>query len=390
MKVNLKDPRAVCLLLLSTLTIMSNATIAPALPGLANEFSQTPNSEILVKMLIPIPALLVVIFAPILGWTADKFGRRNQLIIATAAYAISGAAGAWLQDLEAIIVSRAILGICVAALMTAVTALVADYYSGPLRGQFMGLQQAFINIGGIAFIVTGGFIAGINARLPFYIYAIAIALVPLVIYAIRETKHTEHHSQNAEAPTDNSWKLPLAGCAVLLFWHLVVFYVLPTQIPFFMEDIGIADPSKAGLAIGMGTLAGAIAGVWFGKLVAKLKGHGVVFLGFLAMSLAMLVLSFATTFALVVIGCGLMGVCMGFVMPNFMLKGMELVPSNKRGLASGLLTSSIFIGQFVSPLLSTALIESFDYSGFYRITAVFALGLAVVSATFFKKHATQA
>ena len=386
MKINLLAPSAICLLLLSTLTVMSNATIAPALPSLASEFSGTPSSDILVKMLLPIPALFVVIFAPILGWTADKFGRRNQIIISTLVFAISGAAGAKLAGLEAILISRAILGICVAGLMTAITALITDYFSGQQRSQFMGLQQAFSNIGGIVFIVTAGYLASISARLPFYIYALAIFLVPLVFVSIKDKKpvSNEDTPQQDDTDTNTRWKYVLAGCAFFLFCHLIVFYILPTQIPFFMVDIGIIDPSKAGLAIGAGTLAAAIAGVFFGKLVDQIHSYGVALAGFIAMSAGMLVFSQATSFGLVVLGCALMGVCMGLVMPNFMVKGLELVPSDKRGLASGVLTSSIFIGQFVSPLATSALISTLAYNHFYLVTAGFILALAIASALMLK------
>ena len=386
MKTNLLEPRALCLLLISTLTVMSNVTIAPALPGLANEFSGTPSADFLVKMLLPIPALFVVIFAPILGWTADKFGRRNQIIIATIVFSIAGAAGAQLQDLEGIIISRAILGICVAGLMTAVTALITDYYSGQKRSQFMGLQQAFSSIGGILFIVTAGYLANTSARLPFYIYAVAILFVPLIFLSISETKQVVQPSDHQQDYKNTRWKQPLIGCSILIFCHFMVFYILPTQVPFFMVEIGITDPSKSGLAIGMGTLMAAISSIFFGKLVAKIQSYGVALISFIAMSLGMFVLSQATSFSSVILGCGLMGVCMGFVMPNFMTKGMELVPSNKRGLASGVLTSSIFIGQFVSPFFSSALIAKLGYSDFYLLAGAFTLVLALAGTTTLKKQ----
>lgn len=393
MKTNLLAPSALCLLLLSTLTVMSNATIAPALPGLAREFAGTASADLLVKMLLPIPALFVVIFAPILGWTADKFGRRNQLLISTAVFALSGAAGALLSNLEAIIISRAILGICVAGLMTAITALITDYFADQQRSQFMGLQQSFSNIGGIVFIVTAGYLANISARLPFYIYAAALLLVPLVFFTIKDMVRTNDASVSgnpkAEDKTKDSarWKWALAGCALVLFCHLIVFYVLPTQIPFFMVDIGITDASKSGLAMGAGTLAAAITGISFGKLVAKIQNYGVALIGFVAMAIGMLVLSQAVSFGLVIVGCALMGVCMGLVMPNFMVTGLALVPSNKRGLASGVLTSSIFIGQFFSPLISSALIAILTYSHFYLLTAGFTVLLAVASAAMLKAQA---
>ncbi|BFM01383.1 hypothetical protein Psyaliredsea_00300 [Psychrobacter alimentarius] len=108
------------------------------------------------------------------------------------------------------------------------------------------------------------------------------------------------------------------------------------------------------------------------------------FAGFMAMSVGMLVLSQASSFGLVAFGCALMGVCMGFVMPNFMVTGLAFVPSDKRGLASGVLTSSIFIGQFVSPLVTSALISALAYSHFYLVTAGFTLALAVASALMLK------
>ncbi|QUX97637.1 hypothetical protein C0J08_20485 [Marinomonas sp. CT5] len=388
MKLKMLDASALCLLMISTLTVMSNATIAPALPGLANEFSGTTSSGLLVKMLLPIPALFVVIFAPILGWTADKFGRKNQIIIATIVFAVTGSAGAQLQSLESILISRAILGICVAGLMTAVTALITDYYAGDKRSQFMGLQQAFSNIGGIIFIVTAGYLSGISARLPFYIYAMAILLVPLVFLSIHDNQKSHKQSVSNSDDIDTGWKFPLLGCAIFIFCHMVVFYILPTQIPFFMAEIGVADPSLSGLAIGMSTLTAAITGVLFGKLVTKIQSYGVALVGFLFMSLAMLVLSQATSYSLVMLGCSLMGVCMGLIMPNFMVKGMELVPSAKRGLASGVLTSSIFIGQFVSPFITSSLISKFGYSDFYLSAMVFTVILAIAGTTILKKQSS--
>lgn len=244
---------------------MFNTTIAPTLPRLTDEFSGTSYTGFLVKILLPAPALFVVIFAPIIGRTTDKLRQRNQIIIAAVVFAITGMAESQLRPLESILISRAILDICVVGLMTAVTSLFNYYYSEAKRSQFMGMQQTLSNTGGNIFIVTAGYLTGISARISFYIYAIAILLVPFVFFSIH----------------DNGWKLSLLGCAIFIFCHLIVFYILPTQIPFFMADIGITEPSLSCLTIGMRTLTASIIGIVLGRPVTRIQNYGMAFVGVL-------------------------------------------------------------------------------------------------------------
>jgi len=56
------------------------------------------------------------------------------------------------------------------------TTLIADYYTGQKRANFMGLQGAFMGLGGVGFLSVGGFIADLNWRFPFLIYLSAWAI----------------------------------------------------------------------------------------------------------------------------------------------------------------------------------------------------------------------
>ena len=62
------------------------------------------------------------------------------------------------------------LGLAVAGVMVSATTLIADYFKGDARANFMGLQAAFMGFGGVIFLSVGGFIADVNWRLPFLIY----------------------------------------------------------------------------------------------------------------------------------------------------------------------------------------------------------------------------
>jgi hypothetical protein len=47
----------VALLMAATLTVMANATISPALPGLKQLFHDDPNADVLTRLLVTAPSL---------------------------------------------------------------------------------------------------------------------------------------------------------------------------------------------------------------------------------------------------------------------------------------------------------------------------------------------
>ncbi len=76
------------LLLISTLTIMSGATISPSLPAMQRAFSDVANADVWVRLVLTLPALFIVIRAPLAGMITDKFGRKPLLVAATVLYGL--------------------------------------------------------------------------------------------------------------------------------------------------------------------------------------------------------------------------------------------------------------------------------------------------------------
>ena len=85
-----RDPRAWALILAATLTILSNATISPALPGLEASFADHSDAARLVRLLVTAPALAVALIAPFAGIITDRFSRRRLLLGGIALYAVAG------------------------------------------------------------------------------------------------------------------------------------------------------------------------------------------------------------------------------------------------------------------------------------------------------------
>ncbi|WEF23950.1 MFS transporter [Paracoccus sp. S3-43] len=379
----LSDPRSWGLMLAATLTVMSNATITPSLPGLEAAFADDPLAPTITRLLITAPSLLVAVVAPLAGVLADRLGRRRPLLWGLAIYAVAGTAGLYLPTLEAILASRLALGLGVALIMTAQAALVGDYFDGPARGRLMGYQMAATNVGGLAFVTTAGLLAASDPRLPFAIYGLAVPLLPLLWRILPEPhRHGSARGPSAalELPADPGWRMVagvMAGAAGLTF---VIFYAVPTQLPYHLRGIGLEDPRHAGTVMGAMMASAAVMSVISG--LVRLGRIATPVLGYLMLALGFAAIALAPGLAVAMAGAALIGAGLGFCMPTFITTALNAAPARYRGLVSGLITSAIFLGQFLSPLASTPLVAHLGYSGAFLTGAagfgLLALALAAI------------
>ena len=276
----LKDPRAWGLMMAAMLTIMSNATITPSLPGLEARFADDPRAATLTRLLITAPSLLV-------GSLTDRLGRRKPLLVGMVIYTVAGTAGLYLDSIEAILVSRLVLGLGVASIMTSQAALVGDYFEGPARGRLMGYQIAATNLGGLVFVSVAGVLAAQDARLPFAIYGLAGLLLPILSAILPEPARAADgrpvsgpHLTGAE-PGWQGVVAVMAGAAMLTF---VIFYAIPTQLPYQLNAMGLTDPTSAGAAMGAMMLAAAIASIVSGLVRPRLGRIGTPVTGYLLLA----------------------------------------------------------------------------------------------------------
>lgn len=375
--------RNTTMLLISTLTIMSGATISASLPGIAARFADVDNVALLSRLVLTLPAAFIALFSPAAGFLVDRFGRKPLLLASLLLFALAGASGLFADTLPGLLAGRAMLGIAVGGIMTATTALVGDFFQGAARDRYMGLQQAFVGIGGTIFLTGGGLLAEVHWRGPFLIYTVAILLLPAAVAFLPEPRCTP-----AKGPVEGAGRLGgrevallalLFGAAII---NMIAFYMIPTQLPFFLAHLGFAAPSLAGTAIGAGQLVGVVCALAFAPVRRGLGIMGVFGLGFVSAGLSFLLLSNAESYAGVLVAMAVSGVCMGTIMPNFAGAAMALAPPALRGRISGLLVSSIFAGQFLSPVVSQPLISASGFEGAYAVvgTIVLVIGIAAFAA----------
>lgn len=376
----------VTLLSASTLTVMSGATIAPSLPAMQAYFAEVEHGAYWVRLVLTLPALFIVVGAPIAGVLVDRVGRKPLLVGATVVYGVAGCSGFFLDTLSEILVGRGLLGLAVAGVMTSVTTLIADYFQGQSRATFMGLQAAFMALGGVIFLSLGGFLADLSWRFPFLIYGAALLLLPLMLGALFEPPPIDRYPLNFQ-PSEASLPLkPLSLIYGIAFLQMLLFYLIPVQLPFYLLRLTAATAKESGIAIAFATLLSAIASMLYGRIKRRFNFKQVVAIAFVVVGLGYGVISLATSYGQVMLGLAISGLGFGTLMPNLNVWLIQEVPSFLRGRALGGLTTALFLGQFLSPLATQPLSEQVGLGATYGIAGgvLLVLGLGFWGLT--SKH----
>src|SRR5580700_397343 len=124
-------PQGIMLLLPITMSVMGVSVLTPVVHLLLEHFKDVPHYDYLVMGgVVTMPSIWILLLSPAAGWVADRFGRRNVLLLSMVAYAFVGVAPVFLDNLYAIIVSRAAVGICEAVVLTVSTTMISDYFTG--------------------------------------------------------------------------------------------------------------------------------------------------------------------------------------------------------------------------------------------------------------------
>jgi MFS family permease len=374
------------LLLTSSLTVMAGATVSPALPAMKQQFegaiADPDLRTTLVKLVITLPALFIVIGSPIAGIIVDRFGRKSLLLISAVLYGLAGSSGLYLESLTAILAGRALLGLAVSGVMVSATTLIADYYAGPARAGFMGLQAGSMGLGGVLFLTLGGALAQQNWHFPFGIYLFAWLIVPLILLFILEPNREQ---SAASASDSSSQSTPIAVLAIiygLTTLSQIAFYLIPVQLPFFLDGLVKAAPSQSGMAIALCTLFSAAASLTYGKLKQKMEFITFLPIIFGLMGIGYLLIGQSSNWAQVLVGLAVSGMGLGILMPNMTVWLSSVVADSGRGKALGWLSTSMFLGQFLSPIVTQPLSKSVGLGGTYALTGgiltIVALGFAIL------------
>ncbi|NLP83505.1 MFS transporter [Microbacterium sp. CFH 90308] len=346
--------QAALLLAGSCMPVMGSVLITPVLPQLSQHFGDQPGADVLVPMIVAIPALMIAIFAPFAGQIVDRLGRKNLLIVAMLAYAIAGTVPAWIDSLTGILISRAFVGVFEAAIMTVCTTLIVDYFHEERRrNKYLGLQTVATTLGATLFIALGGAVGSAGWHAPFWIYAIAAPIAVVMIFALWEPGRgdpTDAHitaGEKARVP----WRILGLPLVVTVFGGFT-FYVMVIEVSYLVVATGVAADNTAtiGLVAAIASLATAAGALTFPRIARR--GTAVLLpLAFGLQAVGMIVVWLFSGFVGVLIGAIIVGFGSGILLPSLVTWVVSRTRFEERGRATGWWTASFFFGQFVTPII---------------------------------------
>lgn len=371
--------RKLTLLLTSMMTMMAGAVVAPSLPQINNIFSLTPHADILTKLIITLPALFIAFFSPFFGKLSDVIGRKKILFTALIIYSLSGVSAYFLNNLHLILVGRAFLGISVAGIMTMVGALIGDYYKGQERSRFMGMQGAFMGLGGVVFIAFAGWLADFGWHVPFLIYLFGFLVLPLVLIYIYEIEQFKDNNKAITPAHDIDYpKRLVAVIYSLIFFSLIAFYMIPVQLPFVLKSIPGVTNAQVGLAIAAQSLSGAIIAMNYRRIKSKLSFFTIYQITFAFLAIGYIFIGFSNTYFQYIIGLVIAGLGVGLLMPTGTMWIIEVAPESMRGQLVGKANTSMFVAMFISPIIMQPIIKLASISSAFIVMGIALIGLIIV------------
>ncbi len=348
----LSDTRLLVLLAAGSLTTMAGGVVAPILPEMVQQLHLAPG---LAGNLVSLHCLTIAIFSPILGILADKVGRLRVLISSLILFALFGMAGAMMNSLGPLLVSRGLLGAASGGIAAASLGLLAQMYEGKARSQALGYATSALTITGIAFPLLGGLVGAINWRFAFLLYGVGLPLALLANLLLKQKQPSEHSSSTPTSTKQlvrvlqhpQTWMLLLIVGLTSVAMYAVVIYA-----PLYLKQTIKAGTVLNGIVLASRAIGAAlVSAIGSRRLAQSLGTIKAIAVGFALMTVTLVTIPVLDQLGWILLTAIFFGIGFGIALPNLYNSLAEITPKELGSsvLAAG--TGAGFLGQFLSPIL---------------------------------------
>lgn len=346
----LKTPGVAATLFTLFMTAFGFGVILPILPFYALAHGAQPAE---LGMLTATFAAMSLIFSPIMGKLADRWGRKRILLIGTTGFCVGYLLFAATDSLPMAFVGRAIEGIAAAAIFPACLSLLSDFTTEAQRARAMNMVSMAFSFGFIMGPAFGGLAASVSVQAAFLLSAGMAALNFLCVW--RFVDEPPEKPASRDIPAQEVGLLahlasPLLFLFLGAFMTAFMFGGLDSVLALYTSErmgFGSADIGLLFTYIGVLVLVMQFVGNHviskYGELVSIPAGLALSGIGFLLLLFTHDWLTILVPLAIFISGNALV-----FPSVNSLISKKV---GGKRGGVMGLVSSFQSSGQLVGPLL---------------------------------------
>jgi MFS family permease len=336
----------------AALVPLNSTMIAVALPRIADDFDISIGRA---SLLVTVYLVAMLLGQPVAGRLGDAVGHRRLVRIALVGFAAMSIVGALAPSFVALLAARVGQAACGAAIGPGVQAMLRMVTPPAERGRTFGFLGSIIGIGAAAGPVLGG---GLTAL--FGWEAIMLVNLPIVAWALVAAPPATDSSDRRRRPhdvEDGPWMTRVfVACCAIQALTTVGQYMLLLVTPVILEGRGWSS-APIGLVLSTMTVGLIVMGPVGGRAGDQRGRRWPVSVGVTVALAAIVCTAIGGTsipIAVMVVALAASGLGLGFALPSVMTSAVESVDERRAGAASGLFSTSRYVGSIGTSLLLAA------------------------------------
>ena len=360
------------ILSMSLLTVMAAAAIAPAMGIIRQHFASAP--DMLVQLIISLPALFIILtnllFLPI----SRVLRTRAIAIIGLVLYVAAGTGCFFVDNIHLLLLMRALLGVSVGLIMPLSTGLLSYFYPPEEQARLMGLSAAMNQMGGVVGTLLAGMLASIAWNYAFLVYLFGLVALVMIVCWLPNEKLGSSNKRGKVFEPRQLLKFHPSVIGMLLL--TMVFFVFPTNFAIITSRQLQLDTTAITLIMVALDLLAFFVGLVFGHLMHRFR-TSIKFFPPIVLIIGYAFYAEASNVAMLLIGSAFIGVGNGIGVPYLLTIASIKGGKNSATTVMPLLSASLYLGQFISPILILPLAEllfgTHDVTGPYRVAVLISL-----------------
>ena len=324
-----------------------------------------------------------IIFQPIWGRIADKYGRKVMLLRAGIGMSIITALMGFVTAPWQLLVLRLINGVFSGFISMSIS-LQASITPDEHTGKALGLLQTGAIAGNLMGPLLGGVLAeSLGYRSVFYLTgALLLSASIIVMIFVREKRRPKEDFIDRLSLNAGFFQLrPLFPIFIASIITQIGMMTIEPIVTLYAQTlyIGTHLATVAGLVVAISGVANLVGAPTLGRLGDKIGQRKVLVLALCAAALMYIPQALANNIGVLLVGRFLLGLFIGGMLPSLNSLVKLKAPKGLQATAFGFNSSSTFLGNLIGPLIGSSIAAAYGIKNvFYATMAILLLNAAMI------------